>query len=89
MMPPAGSGETVLSEVAAGLAVRVLGLRGGRGVSERLAEFGMIPNALVSVLRNSSHGPLLVEVNGTRLALGRGEAAKVRVALDHAVERRG
>ncbi len=81
-MTPAREGEeTTLSLVAAGRTVVVLGLRGGRGVSERLAEFGLVPTAQVEILRNSTHGPLLVAVQGARLAMGRGEAAKVRVAV--------
>ncbi len=82
MTPPRAPAETVLSQVAVGQTVLVLGLQGGRAVSERLAEFGLVPSARVSVLRNSSHGPLLVAVQGSRLALGRGEAAKVRVVVE-------
>lgn len=81
MTPPREAEETALSLVAAGRTAVVLGLRGGRGVSERLAEFGLVPSARVEVLRNSGQGPLLVAVQGTRLAMGRGEAAKVRVAV--------
>jgi ferrous iron transport protein A len=82
MTPPRTSAETVLSQVAVGQTALVLGLHGGRAVGERLAEFGLVPSARVSVLRNSSHGPLLVAAQGARLALGRGEAAKVRVVVD-------
>ncbi len=71
--------ETALSLVAAGRTVVVLGLSAGRGVSERLAEFGLVPWARVEVLRNPRRGPLLVAVQGARLAMGRGEAAQVRV----------
>jgi ferrous iron transport protein A len=84
MTPPPVSSETVLSQVAVGQTALVLGLQGGRAVSERLAEFGLVPSARVAVLRNSSHGPLLVAVQGARLALGRGEAAKVRVVVEPA-----
>ncbi len=81
-MTPARQGEeTALNLVAAGRTVIVLGLRAGRGVSERLAEFGLVPSARVEILRNSSHGPMLIAVQGARLAMGRGEAAKVRVAV--------
>ncbi len=81
-MTPARPGEeTALNLVAAGRTAIVLGLRGGRGVSERLAEFGLVPSAQVEILRNSTHGPILIAVQGARLAMGRGEAAKVRVAV--------
>jgi ferrous iron transport protein A len=81
MTPPRQGEETALNLVAAGRTVIVLGLRAGRGVSERLAEFGLVPSARVEILRNSSHGPMLIAVQGARLAMGRGEAAKVRVAV--------
>jgi ferrous iron transport protein A len=84
MSPPPISAETVLSQVAVGQTALILGLQGGHAVSERLAEFGLLPSARVAVLRNSSHGPLLVAVQGARLALGRGEAAKVRVVIEPA-----
>jgi len=84
MTQPQTSVETVLSLVAVGQTALVLGLHGGRAVGERLAEFGLVPSARVSVLRNSRHGPLLVAVQGARLALGRGEAAKVRVIVEPA-----
>lgn len=84
MTPPRATTEMLLSQVEVGQTARVLGLNGGRAVGERLAEFGLVPSARVSVLRNSSHGPLLVAVQGARLALGRGEAAKVRVVVEPA-----
>ena len=84
MTPPRAPAEILLSQLAVGQTARVLGLDGGRAVGERLAEFGLVPAACVSMLRNSTHGPLLVAVQGSRLALGRGEAAKVRVVVEPA-----
>jgi ferrous iron transport protein A len=40
---------------------------------------GLAENASLAVLQNSGYGPVLVLVRETRLALGRGEAAKVLV----------
>lgn len=68
-----------LSEVPAGTRVRVQALQGGRGFLTRLAAFGVIRGACVEVVQNHGHGPLLVQVRGTRLALGRGEAARILV----------
>jgi len=48
----------------------------GRG---RLYAMGLAPGAIVRVLENYPRGPVIVEVGGTRLALGRGMAAKVLV----------
>jgi ferrous iron transport protein A len=54
-------------------------LAGGRGVVGRLAALGFTPDAEVTVLQNFGHGPLIVTVRGTRIALGRGEASKIWV----------
>jgi len=82
MMPGSQAEPLSLSDVHAGRSARVLGLRGGRSVSDRLASLGLVPGAHVHVLQNPTQGPLLVGVQGTRLALGRGEAAKVSVVLE-------
>jgi ferrous iron transport protein A len=52
-----------------------------RGLAERLIALGLTPGAEVRVLQNRGHGPLIVEVHGARLALGRGQAARVMVEV--------
>ncbi len=69
-----------LSAVEAGRRVRVVSVAGGHGVVSRLAALGVLPGVEVEVLINSMHGPSLVAVMGTRIALGRGMAHKVLVA---------
>jgi len=54
-------------------------LLGGRGVLGRMAALGFTPGAEVRMLQNFGHGPLIVLLRDTRVALGRGEASKVRV----------
>ena len=54
-------------------------LAGGRGFVSRLAALGFTPDAEVAILQNFGHGPLIVTVRDTRIALGRGEAGKIRV----------
>lgn len=51
----------------------------GRTESNRLASLGFTPGALVDMTQNYGRGPLIVMVRGTRVALGRGEAAKIIV----------
>ena len=57
----------------------VVGLRGGRSLCQRLAELGLTPGQPVRILSAGRGGPVLVEVRGSRIALGRGMAAKVLV----------
>lgn len=57
----------------------VVGFRGGRGLSQRLVELGFTPGERVRVLSAGWGGPVLVEIRGSRIALGRGIAAKIMV----------
>ncbi len=52
---------------------------GGRAVTTRLASLGFTPGAGVDMTQNYGYGPLIVTVRGTRVALGRGEAARIIV----------
>ncbi len=70
-----------LSDISAGTTATVLRLRGGRGVVNRLAVLGFTPGAAVTVVQNYGHGPLIVAVRDSRVALGRGEAQAVLVEL--------
>jgi ferrous iron transport protein A len=45
----------------------------------RLVSLGFTPGADVSMTQNYGRGPLIVTVRGTRVALGRIEAAKIFV----------
>lgn len=74
----AGPGEVRLSEVKAGREVTVVALEGGRGLCSRLAALGVLPGSRLKVAVNLG-GPVLVEVKGSRISLGRGMARKVRV----------
>lgn len=68
-----------LSILAPGQVGVVRWLDGGRGFISRLAALGFTPGAKVTMVQNFGHGPLIVLVRDTRIALGRGEAAKVLV----------
>jgi ferrous iron transport protein A len=68
-----------LSEMAAGEAATVMDFLGGRMVNSRLSSLGFTPGVTVNMSQNYGRGPLIVTVRGTRVALGRGEAAKIIV----------
>ncbi len=70
---------TTLSDLAPGEVGVVRRLDGGRGFASRLAALGFTPGARFTMVQNFGHGPLIVSIRGTRIALGRGEAAKVYV----------
>jgi ferrous iron transport protein A len=67
--------------------VRVMTIDGGHRVRSHLNTLGIhVGDWLTVVERAPFRGPVLVEINGTRLALGRGVAAKVQVEIDGTVE---
>ena len=64
-----GSGETGF----------VGSLEGGHGFVSRLAALGFTPGAAVQVMRNYGAGPIIVSIRGAQIALGRGEAGRIKV----------
>jgi ferrous iron transport protein A len=54
-------------------------LNGGHRLISRLAALGFTPGAPVTMMRNHGTGPLIVSVRGAQIALGRGEAGRIKV----------
>jgi len=73
---------TTLSDLAPGEVGVVRKLAGGWGFMSRLATLGFTPGAELTMVQNFGRGPLIVNIRGTRIALGRGEAAKVVVTKE-------
>jgi ferrous iron transport protein A len=71
-----------LNEVPAGASATVSEIRGGGNFLSRLATLGFTPGAQLAMIQNFGHGPLIVTIRDTRIALGRGEAAKVLVVAN-------
>jgi ferrous iron transport protein A len=68
-----------LSMVESGRNVRLVMVRAGRGLVQRLADMGFVPGVQIRVVSNNAAGPLVVLVKGSRLMLGRGMAHKMLV----------
>lgn len=85
MVQPAQAEETAADRAVAVGELRpdqvgiIVDLSGGRSFMARLLALGCSPGAEVKVVHNSGHGPLIVSVRGTRVALGRGEAERLLV----------
>ena len=58
---------------------KVVEVRGGRGLVRRLSELGFTPGTRVKVLFSNSPGPVLIDVRGSRIALGRGLLMRIIV----------
>ena len=57
----------------------VASLPRSHGLARRLIALGITTGARIQVLHNWGSGPVIIEVHGARLALGRGQAARVMV----------
>ncbi len=79
-MAESSARQTGLDQLAPGQVGFVLWIRGGRGLVSRLATLGFTPGAAVQMIQNYRHGPLIVMIRDTRVALGRGEAAHIVVS---------
>ncbi len=71
----------MLVEAPSGSVVKVVALHGGRNVLAQLRDMGILEGTVIKVIRNAKIGPLIVEVNGTTFAIGRGMASKIEVEL--------
>jgi ferrous iron transport protein A len=71
---------TTLEHVEVRQPARVVGIAGGSGVRSHLNTLGIHVGDTIEVVdRAPFRGPVLVQIHGTRVALGRGVARKVTV----------
>lgn len=68
-----------LTVIQPGRRVRLITVSAAQGLEGRLAAMGLVPGVEIKVLQNSGHGPFLVAVKGSRIALSRGMAQKIAV----------
>lgn len=70
-----------LTDLKTGVRGTVRELLGGSEFRARLAVLGLTAGAEVTAIQNYGRGPIIVLVRDTRVALGRGEALKVRIDI--------
>ncbi len=69
----------LLALVENGRRMRFLGVKAGREFRARLGAMGLVPGVEIEGVQNSTHGPFIVAVKGSRMMLGRGMAQKIVV----------
>ena len=72
--------QGMLSRAKTGETVTVIALGAGWGLQRRLADMGLTPGVKVKVISSGRPGQVVVEVRGSRMALGHGVTAKILVA---------
>ena len=68
-----------LAMVTAGELVTVTEVRAGQGLQKRLADMGLTPGVQIKVINRQISGPVVIDLRGSKLALGRGMAQKIAV----------
>ncbi len=72
-----------LLQLKCGHRARVIGFSGGHMLADKLRQLGIVPGVCVRVVRVAPlKGPVLIEVDGRSIALGRQIASQVQVAED-------
>ena len=70
----------VLDQMSENKKARVLDIQGGWGIRRRLGQMGIHPGDIITMLRfGALGGPLLIEVHGFQVALGRRIASRITV----------
>ena len=62
-----------------GKLLTVIGINAGRGLQRRLTDMGLTPGVQIRVMNGQYAGPVLIDLRGSRLGLGRGVAQKILV----------
>lgn len=65
-----------------GETVTVIGVRAGWRLQRRLADMGLTPGVQIRVINSQMAGPLLIDLRGSRVGLGRGVAQKILVKVE-------
>lgn len=78
MEPANGDNLIPLTTVGTGRRVRVIRVGGGEALRGRLCAMGLTPGTPVAVTCNTG-GPLVLDVLGSRLMVGRGMADRILV----------
>ena len=72
--------QSFLSRVGAGETVSLVSLGAGWGLQRRLADMGLTPGVAIKVISSGRPGQVVIEIRGSRMALGHGVTQKILVA---------
>jgi ferrous iron transport protein A len=71
---------TTLDQINENRKAKVIDIQGGAGIRQRLSQMGIHPDDTITILRYGAlRGPILIEIHGSQVALGRGIASKIIV----------
>ena len=70
-----------LTKVSIGEKVVLNNINYGLNLKKKLQNMGLTPGVRFSIISKTNSGPIIIEVRGSRLALGRGIAEKIDVEI--------
>jgi ferrous iron transport protein A len=71
-----------LIEAQIGASIRIESFDTGAGLAAKLRQLGLVPGDIAKVIRHAPFkGPILIEIHGREIALGRRIAAKIQVKV--------
>jgi len=69
-----------LVELAIGMGAQIVKLKGGFGMQRHLISLGIVPGKIIhKITSQPMGGPIVIEIEGARIAVGRGIARRVIV----------
>ena len=73
------SGGMPLAMASPGKLLTVIGINAGWGLQRRLTDMGLTPGVQIRIMNGQYASPVLIDLRGSRLGLGRGVAQKILV----------
>lgn len=71
---------TSLDQIFENRRAKVIDIQGGKVIRQRLSQMGIHIGDIITILRfGALRGPILIEVHGSQVALGRGIASRIIV----------
>ncbi|MCJ7717653.1 MAG: ferrous iron transport protein A [Anaerolineales bacterium] len=71
-----------LIDIEDNVQVKIISFEGGKGLSSKLRQLGLMPGDRITISKRAPfNGPILIEANGRSVAIGRGVARKIEVAV--------
>lgn len=74
-----GGAGMPLALALAGQELELVSISGGRRFQHRMVEMGLVPGVRFSVVASSRPGPFILQLNQTRLVVGRGMSDRLFV----------
>lgn len=75
--------QLTLADLKSGETGIITSLDAGKRLNARLSTLGFTPGVEIHMSHNYGHGPIVVKVRDTRIALGRGEAKTILVRREN------